>query len=273
MNLFNNQADNQHNKNEYGSNDPQSSNLRGQSLKLSLQSCLLNLVLFRENKLEVFTRSTVFTDNSCHHKTLTTDNISTADHNRSWPFWIHFLLKAFLHYILVQFVAFSSDSTFVSDDIDSSIEETIGRNFHTIGQEDHITRDNLSSVDFLPFAISKNFIVVGILSHFIQLIELSFFLIVTDCWHQSADNDSNHDGDTIYPEHILLFSSEVLDNDWHDGCNDQNDQQLVTDCLLEYLAQCSSGSFLVLVEPVFLGIDGCLGWCETCLKVAAECYW
>lgn len=175
--------------------------------------------LFWENKFEVFSCSAILSDNCGHHYTLSTDNIGSTDHDWCRTFQIQSWLHTFFHCIFVDFMRFTCNCAFVGHDVDCSVEKAISRNFHTIGQENHIPRYNLSPMNFFPFPIPQNLIIICALGHFIKLVKLPLFLIVADRADHRAHNDSNHDGHTIHPEHIFLLPCEIFHDHGHHSRN------------------------------------------------------
>lgn len=196
---------------------------------------LLLFSLFRENKFEIFTCSAVLPNNCGHHDTLSTNNICPTDHDRCWTFQIEPCLQTFFHSIFVDFMRFTRNRTLIGHHTNGSKEKAICRNLHTIGQENHIPRHNLSPMNFLSLTIPQNLIIVATLGHFIKFIKLPLFLIVADRANHRAHNDSNHDRHTINPEHILLLACEIFHDHGHNSRNHQDDQKLITDGLFEYL--------------------------------------
>lgn len=109
-------------------------------------------------------------------------------------------------------MTFTCNSTFIAYYVGCFVEDAIGGDLHPVGENDHISWDYFCSMHLLSFAIPQDFIVISAFGHLVQLIELSFFLVVADCGNQSAHNHSDHNGNTINPEHVFLLTREVFNN-------------------------------------------------------------
>lgn len=113
----------------------------------------MDLFIFGENQLEIFTGSAVLANNSRHHYTLSTYHIGPTDHDWSWAFGVHFLLQTFLNCIFIEFMALTCDGALVANNVDGPIEQTVGWDLHTIGEKNHISRHDFRSMDLLTFSI------------------------------------------------------------------------------------------------------------------------
>ena len=126
---------------------------------------------------------------------------------------VHTSFQTFLIDIFLDFHTFASDCALVDENIDRSIEKTVGGDFHSVGNEDNITRYDLSTMNLSPLAVPDHLIIVGVFSHLVELIELLLLVIIADSRDYSADDNSEQNGNTIHPEELPLLACEILHHD------------------------------------------------------------
>lgn len=88
-----------------------------------------------------------------------------------------------------------------------------------------------------PLAVPDHFIIVGVFSHLVELIELLLLVVIADSCDYSADDNSQQNGNTIHPEELPLLACEILHHDGHNCSYHQDYQHLVGNSVAENLIQ------------------------------------